>query len=338
MKLKQYLLNQFTHTFLPIFLGLYFITSIIFLVKIAALTSVITMNVLELLRLYMYVIPTIVFYTLPISFFIPLVITLGKLSSEYELIVITSFGLNPLKVLRVFLPITFILSLALLFISVGLIPKAKFLNERFLDQKQKEANFNIRASEFGQKFGDWLIYIDGKKDKIYEEVKLFKTENNKDQFIISKSAKLVNEQGELSFKLYEGKSFFIDREELNQINYAQLDINDSVNKNKQNIFTDSYTFWKQSIAEDYQVDKFSFYILTSLFPLISLFLVVAFGYYNPRYEKNKAVSYAMVSVVVFYIFMEILTENLLLHSLYIVPVFWTMLTYFVYSKMVKQQY
>ncbi|RXK05057.1 LptF/LptG family permease [Halarcobacter bivalviorum] len=338
MKLKQYLLNQFTHTFLPIFLGLYFITSIIFLVKIAALTSVITMNVLELLRLYMYVIPTIVFYTLPISFFISLVITLGKLSSEYELIVITSFGLNPLKVLRVFLPITFILSLALLFISVGLIPKAKFLNERFLDQKQKEANFNIRASEFGQKFGDWLIYIDGKKDKTYEEVKLFKTENNKDQFIISKSAKLVNEQGELSFKLYEGKSFFIDREELNQINYAQLDINDSVNKNKQNIFTDSYTFWKQSIAEDYQVDKFSFYILTSLFPLISLFLVVAFGYYNPRYEKNKAVSYAMVSVVVFYIFMEILTENLLLHSLYIVPVFWTMLTYFVYSKMVKQQY
>lgn len=338
MKLKQYLLNQFTHTFLPIFLGLYFITSIIFLVKIAALTSVITMNVLELLRLYMYVIPTIVFYTLPISFFISLVITLGKLSSEYELIVITSFGLNPLKVLSIFLPITFILSLALLFISVGLIPKAKFLNERFLDQKQKEANFNIRASEFGQKFGDWLIYIDGKKDKTYEEVKLFKTENNKDQFIISKSAKLVNEQGELSFKLYEGKSFFIDREELNQINYAQLDINDSVNKNKQNIFTDSYTFWKQSIAEDYQVDKFSFYILTSLFPLISLFLVVAFGYYNPRYEKNKAVSYAMVSVVVFYIFMEILTENLLLHSLYIVPVFWTMLTYFVYSKMVKQQY
>lgn len=338
MKLKHYLLNQFTHTFLPIFLGLYFITSIIFLVKIAALTSVITMNALELLRLYMYVIPTIVFYTLPISFFVSLVITLGKLSSEYELIVITSFGLNPLRILRIFLPITLILSISLIFVSVGLIPKAKFLNERFLDQKQKEANFNIKASEFGQKFGKWLIYIDEKNDKTYNEVKLFKTENAKDQFIISKSAKLVNEEGELSFKLYNGKSFLINDEELNQIDYKRLDINDSVNKGNEDFFHDSITFWKNKLNSGSQVDKFSFYILTSLFPFISLFLVVAFGYYNPRYDKNKAVSYAMISVVAFYIFMEVLTENLLLHSLYVVPLCWIIGTYLVYTRTVKQQY
>lgn len=338
MKLKHYLLNQFTHTFLPIFLGLYFITSIIFLVKIAALTSVITMNVLELLRLYMYVIPTIIFYTLPISFFVSLVITLGKLSSEYELIVITSFGLNPLRILRIFLPITLILSISLIFVSVGLIPKAKFLNERFLDQKQKEANFNIKASEFGQKFGKWLIYIDEKNDKTYKEVKLFKTENNKDQFIISKSAKLVNEEGELSFKLYNGKSFLIDQEELNQIDYKRLDINDSVSKNNQGFFTDSYNFWVKELNSNEQEDKFSFYILTSLFPLMSLLLVVAFGYFNPRYDKNKAVSYAMVSVVVFYILLELLTDKFLLNSLFILPIIWIIGTYLVYTRTVKQQY
>ncbi len=83
MKLKQYLLNQLAHTFFPIFLGLYFITSIIFLVKIAALTSVITMNIFELFQLYTYVIPSIIFYTAPISFFVSLVLTLSKLSSEY---------------------------------------------------------------------------------------------------------------------------------------------------------------------------------------------------------------------------------------------------------------
>ena len=338
MKLKFYLFNQFTHTFLPIFFGLYFITSIIFLVKIAALTSVITINIIELLRLYMYAMPTIVFYTLPISFFIALLITLGKLSSEYELIVISSFGLNPLKILKIFLPITLILSISLIFISVGLIPKAKFLNERFLDQKQKEANFNIKASEFGQKFGNWLIYIDGKNDKTYKEVKLFKTQNNKDQFIISKSAKLVNEDGELSFKLYNGKSFVIDNEELNQINYKRLDINDSLAKKDKEFFSNSYTFWQNELSKNSQVDKFSFYILTSLFPLISLFLVLIFGYYNPRYEKNKAVSYGMATVVVFYIFMEISTENLLLHSLYVVPIAWLIGSYLIYTKTIKQQY
>lgn len=338
MKLKHYLYNQLAHTFLPIFLGLYFITSIIFLVKIAALTSVITMSVVELLRLYMYSMPTIIFYTLPISFFVSLVITLAKLSSEYELIVITSFGLNPLKIMKIFLPITFILSLSLLFISVGLIPKSKFLNERFIEQKEKEANFNIKASEFGQKFGNWLIYIDEKDDKKYEEIKLFKTEDNKDQLIISKHAQLVNEQGNLSFKLYNGKSFVIDDGQLNQIDFKELNINDTISKTRNYIFTDSFNFWKNELAANEQRDKFSFYILTSIFPFISLFLVIAFGYYNPRYEKNKAISYSLASIVVFYILMEVLTDSLLLLSLVAVPIVWLIGTYILYIKMIKSQY
>lgn len=100
MKLNQYIYSQLSLSFFPIFFGLFFITSIIFLVRIAALTSVITMNVVELFTLYLYSVPNILFYTLPISFFIALVIALGKLSSEYELIVITSFGLNPTKIFK----------------------------------------------------------------------------------------------------------------------------------------------------------------------------------------------------------------------------------------------
>ena len=74
------------------------------------------------------------------------------------------------------MPLTLLLSIFLLVVSVGLIPKTKFLTKQFLDVKKKEANFNIKASEFGQKFGDWLIYINGKDDKSYEGVKLFKTD------------------------------------------------------------------------------------------------------------------------------------------------------------------
>ena len=338
MKLKQYLYTQLAQTFFPIFLGLYFITSIIFLVKIAALTSVITMNVLELFKLYMYVMPTIIFYTTPISFFIALVITLSKLSSEYELIVITSFGLNPMKILKMLFPVTLFLSIALIVVSVGLIPKSKFLNERFLEQKKKEANFNIKASEFGQKFGDWLIYIEGKEDKKYSDVKLFKTKDNKDQFIIADNAVLDNDKGELSFKLYDGKSFIINDEELNQIDYKNMDINDSIRNAKVEEFTTSYAYWKKwlSLGKDY--DDFSFYILTSIFPLISLFLVASFGYFNPRYEKNRAVALSMVAVVIYYALMESLSETFLLHSLYLVPGSWLIISYYFYTKSIKQQY
>lgn len=338
MKLKQYLYSQLAITFFPIFLGLYFITSIVFLVKIASLTSIITINFIELFTLYAYVIPQILFYTMPISFFISLVITLSKLSSEYELTVITSFGLNPVKILKIFLPLTLVLSSALLVISVGLIPKTKFLTKQFLDTKTKEANFNIKASEFGQKFGDWLIYIKDKNDKTYNEVKLFKTEKEKEQFIISQTAVLSNDKGDLSFKLNTGKAFYIDESEVNQINFESMYINDSITDSNFGVFTTTYAYWKDRLKRNVDIDDLSFFVLTSLFPVLSLFLVITFGYFNPRYEKNRAVSYSLMAVVLYYVLIKAIGDSILLHALYLIPILWLVGTYYLYTKTVKKEY
>ncbi len=340
MKLKEYLFSQLAHTFFPIFFGLYFITSIIFLVKIASLTSVITMDFFELLKLYSYVVPTIVFYTLPITFFISIAITLSKLSNEYELIVVTSFGLNPINILKMFLPVTLFVSISLLIVSLGLIPKAQFENETFMEKKKSEANFNIKASEFGQNFGEWLIFINERDDKIYNKVKLFQTQDNEDQFIIADKAVLDNKDGELSFKLFDGKSFNIKDEEFNQIDYSTMTIFNNI-KNDEALyqFTDSYSFWKFYLTKTNIVtDEFAYYILLSLFPLLSLFLTVTYGYYNPRYEKSKVVQWCAFYIVIYYSLISFLSKELYLHSIYIIPIVWVAWTYYLYTKSVKKQY
>ncbi|RXJ98240.1 permease [Arcobacter sp. CECT 8986] len=338
MKIKSYLYSQLSISFLPIFLGLYFITSIIFLVKIAALTSVITIDAFELLKMYAYTMPKIIFFTMPISFFISLVITLAKLSSEYELIVVTSFGFDPIKILKIFFLPTFLLSIALMIVSVGLIPKTKYLMDTFVQKKQKEANFNIKASEFGQKFGDWLIYIDEKNGKKYKNVKLFKTQDNLDQFIVSNKAVLQNDEGDLNFILIDGKTFYIEDKELNQIDYKTMIINDSIASKNEYKFTTSYDYWKYYLSRGKNIDDFTFYILTSIFPVISLFLVVAFGYYNPRYEKNRAVGLSLIAVVIYYIIIKYLTKNVELYSLFIAPPVWILATYYLYTKLTKKLY
>ncbi|WP_419766184.1 MAG: LptF/LptG family permease [Arcobacter sp.] len=339
MKLKQYLLSQFSHTFFPIFLVLYFITSIIFLVRIASMTSVITIDLFELITLYVYNLPSIIFYTMPISFFVSLVITLSKLSSEYELIVITSFGLNPTNILKIFLPITFIMSLSLLIISIGLIPKTKYLAQEMINQKTKEANFNIKASEFGQKFGDWLIYISKKDDKLYEEVKLFKTQKKEiDQFIIAQNARLNNDSGNLSFVLKDGKTFFFEKDKINQIDYKVMHINDTLSDSSITPFTDAFDYWNIRSHSKSDIAKLSFYVLTSIFPFISIYLVVAFGYFNPRYEKNRSVAYAIISVVGFYLISDPLTKAIGFASILVVAVFWTILSYYIYKSNVQKVY
>ncbi|QKF83288.1 LptF/LptG family permease [Halarcobacter ebronensis] len=340
MKLKKYLYTQFSNTFFPIFFGLYFITSIVFLVKIAALTSVITIDFYELSILYMYVVPSILFYTLPVTFFISMAITFSKLSSEYELIVITSFGLNPTKILKIFFPMTFLISLSLLIISLGLMPKANYENQNFIEKKKAEANFNIKASEFGQNFGSWLIFIDRKDDKDYHDVKLLKVEDKQDQFVIAKKAVMDNNNGDLSFKLTDGKSFSIKENELNQIDYTNMILYNRVkNSDVWFDFTTAYEYWMFYLTETTMyVDKFTFNILLSIFPLVSIFLTAAFGYYNPRYEKSKTIPWSVFFIVIYYTTINFLSKSIYYHALYIVPFVWLILTYFLYKHFVKKQY
>jgi lipopolysaccharide export system permease protein len=267
-----------------------------------------------------------------------MVIALGKLSSEYELIVITSFGLNPKKILNIFLPISLGISVILIIFSIGLIPKTKFLTKQFLNQKKKEANFNIKASEFGQKFGDWLIYIDEENDKTYKNIKLFKAQDGKEQFILSKSAILSNDKGELNFYLKDGKAFYMDDFEINQINFQAMHINDSVSDVELKVFTNPYDYWKEKFRIDEDVDDFVFFILISIFPTISLYFIITFGYFNPRYEKNRAVSNSIITIVLYYIISKPLSDSQPFAVLVILPILWIATSYIMYSKSIKKEY
>ena len=338
MRLSNYLHSQLAISFFPIFLGLFFITSVVFLVKIVSLTSVIKMNFIELFSLYLYTVPQILLFTLPISYFLSLVISISKLSSEYEMTVITSFGVGPLNIVKKLLPITLLISIALLVITLGLIPKAKYLMNSFIDYKKNEANFNIKESEFGQKFGDWLIFIEKKEDNIYKNVKLFKKENNKEELIVSETAILENKKGNLTFKLFNGKIFIIDDSELNEIDFETMYINEIVNNQQILVFSTSLNYWILSLEYNLDNDSFVFFILTSIFPLISLFLVITFGYFNPRYEKNRAVAYSIGAVVLYYVLIKYIGDRLLLHSLYIIPTIWIIASYILYSKTIKKEY
>jgi len=66
--------------------------------------------------------------------------------------------------------------------------------------------------------------------------------------------------------------------------------------------------------------------------------VIAFGYFNPRYEKNKAVIYAVAFVIVYYISADYLSKHIYLNALYTMPFVWFLITYFVYSKRIKEFY
>ena len=339
MKLfKNHILKVYSQTFYPLFFTLYTITSIIYLVKIATLTSVIQVNFYELLQLYSFTIPTILFYTLPITIFISLVLTISKLSSEYELIVITSFGLNPLKILQKLLPTILISSIFLLINNLALMPKADYMRKIFLKTKEKEAQFNIKASQYGQQFGKWLIYEDKEKDGIYQNIVLYQQEKNIDNVIVAKKATINNNGVNLSLNLTDGKAIKIDKK-ISQINFKKMIINNDLKYTTDiTSFDDLILYWKNRQQNDPDMSYFTFSVLSALLPILSIFLILSFGFYNPRYDKNKATIYSIAATILFMILSKQLSKEFGYVVLYIFPLIWIGFSYIVFYKKVKPFY
>ena len=332
--IHKYLLNNLSSTFFPIFLTLYSITSIIYLVKIASLTSVITMDSFELIYLYFLNVPTILFYSLPVSFFVAAVINIAKVSSEYELIVINSFGFSPIRVIKNFIPISLLMSIALFIISFVLMPKAAYNKDIFINKKKQEARFNIKPSEYGQKFGPWYMYVEDKKDKEYFNIILYQNDKNKNTFISAKKAVLINNGNSLSLKLFDGTSSIIT-DKLRLVEFSKMTINSHLPNPKQiTTLKDIINYWLHNARKD----NLLFYFFISLMPFISVILYIALGYYNPRHQKNHSTAYAIIFLVIYISAMQKISKTDDLYSMIYFPIIWIILSMIIYIIRVKKYF
>jgi len=265
-------------------------------------------------------------------------LTISKLSSEYELIVITSFGLNPLKILQKLLPTILISSIFLLINNLALMPKADYMRKIFLKTKEKEAQFNIKASQYGQQFGKWLIYVDKEKDGIYQNIVLYQQEKNIDNVIVAKKATINNNGVNLSLNLTDGKAIKIDKK-ISQINFKKMIINNDLKYTTDiTSFDDLILYWKNRQQNDPDMSYFTFSVLSALLPILSIFLILSFGFYNPRYDKNKATIYSIAATILFMILSKQLSKEFGYVVLYIFPLIWIGFSYIVFYKKVKPFY
>ncbi|HFU74264.1 MAG TPA: LptF/LptG family permease, partial [Helicobacteraceae bacterium] len=225
-RLRRYLLKNLSLLFLSIFIPLFAIASIIFLIKLATYTSVIQLSVKDMVTLYLFVLPEVFFYTLPVTFFIAASISLYRLSQENESTVLFALGITPATIYAIYFRPAILLSLLLFFDFFVMFPHATVLSTNYLRYKQSEAQFNLQASEYGHSFGDWMLYIgSAKSDNLYSDVFLFKNDPNEELLINANEASIVNSGNVLSLKLESGKGYNFKKNILTQMNFQTLYIN-----------------------------------------------------------------------------------------------------------------
>ncbi len=336
-KLKNYLLSNFSQLYFSIFLPLYVIASVIMLVKIAAFTSIIQLSLFEMVKLYLFMLPDLLFYTLPVTFFIAAVMTVAKLSFDYEMIVIFSLGVKPSNILLFFTKLALIQTLILVILFFILSPHTKNLYKNFIKVKKTEAKFNIQASEYGHKFGDWLIFVGDNNDEgQFSDLILFNQQAEEETLILAKNADIANKNGVLKLQLQQGKGFNYTKDSLSQMSYRKMYINDTTVADTDE-YKDTLQYWLSPDKRDKMTRKFTINALVALFPLLSVFLIPTIGIINARHQKGHTYAYIFAAILLYYGLAFTLAKPLGLYTIAVIA-FATLLsvTYLYYQKVVKR--
>lgn len=324
--LDRYLISHFASSFFALFGALFLIASVVAFVQLSSLTSVLKVSFGEMGLLYLYQLPQTLIYTLPITFFASIMVTLARLSGDSELIVLFSLKTSIWRVLRPFLSLAILLALALAIIGLFLQPKADYLRQALIFTKQDEVQINIKASEFGQKFGDWLLFVGKEIDKSsYQDIVLFSRDKKESSgnFVISNSAFVDNKSGVLTLELGSGKSYQTKEDSVVQIDFEKMQVNEQGNL-KNLAYQGVGGYWQRSKTSNAVLKELIWGVIAPLFVILSI-PATALGIYNPRFQKNRSGSIALFLTILYFVPSMTLCDKSLCLS-YLVPPLWLIFT------------
>jgi len=310
LKLNKYLINNFFSSFFTLFSILFIIASMVLLITISNMTAILKITISEFLYLYVLSLPEIIFYTLPLTFFITSAIAISKLFENSELITVLALGTTPKKIVRPFLYLSIFATILLLVITFFSIPTSQILYKNFINIKKTESQFNFAPSSIGQKIGIWNIFIEKKIKNSYKNIILYNSQKN--IFIHANKAKTHRENNYFILSLYNGTLYNQDKNTI-KMNFKHLDLNQKISIKKLSL---------NNIKEYLQKykTKTNKYFLISLFPIISFFFLASISFFHNRYQKNHSIIYALIISVIYYAIVFTTYKNLYA-ILFIIPIF-----------------
>ena len=298
-KIYKYLLADFFKTLILYFLILFFLISIIYFVRIAGMTSVMSLSFLDLIKIYLYYIPQIIIYTLPLTYFISLVVSLYNLSKDGEILVLFTLGFSPIKIAVVYSFVSLAISFVLVFNSLVLNPLSEQAVSNFIKIKKVESKINIASSKVGQNIGDWNIFSKEKEGNIYKDVILYANNyNGSEQFIIAPKAIFETVNNAISLTLYNGNSFsmgvdFVETS-FERLRLAYVDSKEKL-QHKGII-----GYWQEAKSNKSRALWLCVYMLLSFFPLFSMLFAFCISVVNIRVTRRNIALWMSIVIVVYY--------------------------------------
>ncbi|MGV8079457.1 MAG: LPS export ABC transporter permease LptF [Syntrophales bacterium] len=153
----------------PFGMTLFILTFVLLMGKIVQLVSMMVnrgVGFLDVVLLILYLIPSFLVYTVPVSLLVAILIGLGRLSGDNEITVLKSAGLS---LYQLALPVAVFAGAAFLFtaaVTFHLVPSGNSAAKKLVYQvAQQRATLGIKEKVFVDDFRGILIYADRIRDK-----------------------------------------------------------------------------------------------------------------------------------------------------------------------------
>lgn len=209
--LRTYFLKEFIG---PLFLALGVLTFVMILgnlVKIADLVINKGVDIYSVSKLFLLMIPYLLTYTLPIAALTAVLLSLGRLSSDNEIVVIKASGINLFHLVLPLLIVGIILSLTLVIFNDRVIPYAHYASRKTLVEVGiRNPTAALEPGVFINSFEKYILFIYRIDQNKLSNVRIYEPqgEDKPTRTIVAKKGEFITIPGKniIKLKLMEGTS------------------------------------------------------------------------------------------------------------------------------------
>jgi lipopolysaccharide export system permease protein len=216
--LRNYLLKEFTLPFLLSLVVLIFVMLLGNLIKLVELIITKGVSFTSVLKLFIFLIPYLLTYCLPIAVLSSALLSLGRLSSDNEIMAIRSSGIHTLRLIAPLFVLGAVLALFLIILNDRIIPKAHYASRKTLvDIGIKNPAAVLEPGTFIDSFQNYVLFIysidknpkTGERN-ILNNVRIYEPQgkDKPSRTIVAKKGEFVSlpEKKTVKLKLMEGTS------------------------------------------------------------------------------------------------------------------------------------
>ena len=208
--LRNYILNEFFHSFSLSVIVFTFVLLIGNIIQLADLVINKGVDIISVFKVFFYLIPWLLSFTLPIAVLTAAMLTFGRFSSDGELTAMKASGIGLYRVSFPVLMLGVIFSFAAFFINDQLSSNASFATRRVVKEVgMKRPTAYLEEGTFIRGFGNYVIFIYEIRGNRLKNIRVYQPQKDKPTRTIVAEYGEINmlpEKNSMELKLYNGTS------------------------------------------------------------------------------------------------------------------------------------